>query len=241
MLDYIHSTMYAFSVTEGPGIWCSCTASVVHFHWWSWLQSGQDQASGEKLNWTESHCKCPWPAWGKYHLVCRHKSARTSPSPCHPRSLQYGAHYHISWHIIIIQLHRTDQSSPGLLSSGIMSVSTRLLCFGTGSQTMLTLQFCTCPLTPHFSIPLRNYFQLGVGKYMTANHMPACPSCKQWKRHAETLTWGQSRVGYDMQGIIFFPVAWPGTILLVMWMRWCGQMQIDGKIPNPPPHLYISV
>ena len=50
------------------------------------------------------------------------------------------------------------------------------------------------------------------------NDRQPCLFCKQWKRHAETLTWGQSWVGYDTQGNIF-PVAWPGKILLVMWMR----------------------
>ena len=70
--------------------------------------------------------------------------------------------------------------------------------------------------------------------------MPTCLFYKQWKRHAETLTWGQSWVGYDMQGDIS-PVAWTGKISLVMWMKWCGQMQTVGKIPKPPPHLYICL
>ena len=139
-----------------------------------------------------------------------------------------------------MQLHRMEQSSPGLLSSGIMLVSTGLLWSGTGSQTTIPLQFCTCPHTPHFSIPLRNSFQLGVGKCMTANHMPACLFYKHWKRHAETLTWGQSRVGYDTQGDIS-PVALPGKILLGMWMKWCGQMKTVCKIPKPPPHRYICL
>ena len=66
----------------------------------------------------------------------------------------------------------------------------RLLWSGTGSQTTIHLQFCTCPLTPHFAIPLRNSFQFSVGKYMTANHVSSASngrgmgSVQGWIRHA---------------------------------------------------------
>lgn len=58
-----------------------CTAWV-HFHWWSWIQSSSNQASGPKCYRTKSLCERPWSAWGKYHHVCCHQSGKSSPSPC---------------------------------------------------------------------------------------------------------------------------------------------------------------
>ncbi len=46
-----------------------------------------------------------------------------------------------------MQLCRTDHSSPGLLSSGIMLVSTGLLWSEIGSTTITISHFYTCPLT----------------------------------------------------------------------------------------------
>ena len=72
------------------------------------------------------------------------------------------------------------------------------------------------PYSP-FLNPIEELFSAWRWKVYGQPHA-ACLFCKQWKRHAETLTWGQSWVGYDMQGDIS-PVAWPGKILLVMWMK----------------------
>ncbi|XP_016372823.1 uncharacterized protein LOC107712180 [Sinocyclocheilus rhinocerous] len=42
------------------------------------------------------------------------------------------------------------------------------------------------PYSP-FLNPIEEFFPLGDGAYMTANHMPVCLFCRQWNRPAETL------------------------------------------------------
>ena len=96
-------------------------------------------------------------------------------------------------------------------------------------QTTITSQLYTCPLTPHLSIWLRYYFWLGIGKRMTANHMPACLFWKQWKRHMETLRWSQFRVGYNRVGYCL----WGG------WGDVARRKQTAGSLTTTPSLQYI--
>ena len=50
----------------------------------------------------------------------------------------------------MMQLYRTDQSSPGLLLPGIMLAYIGLFWFGTGLPTIINLKSYTCPLTRYF-------------------------------------------------------------------------------------------
>ena len=108
-----------------------------------------------------------------------------------------------------------DQSSPGLLSSVIMSVSTGLLWSGTVSQTMLTLQFCTLPPYSPFLNPIEEFFSAWRWKVYDRQPHARMPLLQAMEEACGDIDMGQSRVGYDMQGDIS-PVAWTGTILLVM-------------------------
>lgn len=81
------------------------------------------------------------------------------------------------------------------------------------------------PYSP-FLNPIEDFFRLGDGVYMTANHMPACLFCRQWNRPAATVRWQQSMDGFDMQEDIF-PGAQREKTLLAMSMRSCGQTPTD--------------
>ena len=143
------------------------------------------------------------------------------------------------WTHFMTQKSRTGQSSPSLLSSGIMSVPIGLLWSGTGSSTIINLLHTTCHHTPHFlrhrHLYLRVDRQEGSRVHcvhgMRSNHLTTCAAHTPhfWIQLRSSFQHGPYRVGYDMQGNIS-PVAWQGRTLSVMWMRWCGQMPTGDRI-----------
>jgi len=92
-----------------------------------------------------------------------------------------------------MQLCRTDHSSPGFLSSGIMLVSTGLLWSEIGSTTI------TISHLPPYSLFLNAIEEFfSVWRWKVYDRQPHARM-----RHAETLRWDQSKGGFSTQGDIF--------------------------------------
>ena len=128
------------------------------------------------------------------YLFVRHKPSRvTAPSHKPQHSITFLDTRHAA----------AVQDRPGLLVSGIMLVSIRLLWSGTGSPTINNLKSYT--LKPHYSPflnPIEDLFSAWRCCVYDYQHQAACLFCRQWNRRR----WGKVNPWMDSaQGSISTP------------------------------------
>ena len=117
------------------------------------------------------------------------------------------------------------------LSSGTMWASTGLLKCVSGSRTTQIFPFYTFHLILLSWILLRNYFQLGGGRYMNENQWYRDPLLQALRKLVATWVSWPVRASCTTQGVSSND-AWTGRLLPVMWMRPSGQIGTGGLMPT---------